>query len=266
MIKPTFYLIGLGPTPKHLTSQALEILSGECEIFFYEEYTSISPEENILEIEKLVGRKAIRLTRRDLEDLSGEIILKSLREGKNTCLATWGDPLIATTHISIVSRVIREGYRYRYIPGINSVSVALAASGLMIYRLGRVATITFPRDNILSEYPYLILRENLARNLHTVFLLDIDTEKNIFMSVKEAIEILLTLEEKIKEGIFSPRNLVLAVSIGSDILLCGGEANYLIMNPPNRYPQILIVPAKLYFTEEEYLRELGLLNNKCVNI
>ncbi len=266
MKKPYFYIIGLGPTPKHVSYQAIEILSEKCDSVFYEEYTSIPSEGDLSYIEEMIKKKATKLNRRDLEDLSGEIIIRSLREGRNTCLVTWGDPLIATTHISIITRVVHEEFKYRYIPGINSVSVALAASGLMIYRIGKIATITYPREGVISEYPYLVLRENLSRNLHTIFLLDIDSEKNIYMNAREAIKILLDLEKRFGEGIFSSKSLVLVVNIANNIMICGGEANYVLENPPNNYPQILVVPAKLYFTEEEYLRELGLLNNRCIYI
>lgn len=267
MKRPVLYLIGLGPSSEHLTLQALEILSSECEEVFHEQYTSIPREGSLEDLEKRIGKKIRVLGRRDLEDLGGEEILRKLREGRVTCLTTWGDPLIATTHISLVTRVVREGYAYRYIPGINSVTTALASTGLMIYRLGKIATITYPRDNIVSEYPYIVLRENLSRNMHTLFLLDIDSEKRVFMSAGEAAEILLQLEDRFRENIVNPRSIALAVSIGRGIDICGGEIDFIAHRDPlKKYPQTLIIPAKLYFTEEEYLRSLGLLDNNCVSI
>lgn len=259
-------MIGLGLYPKMISLEAVEILREVCDHIFYEEYTSIPSEGCIEDLERLVGKKFKMLSRRDIEDLSGLSILRALEKGSKVCLASWGDPLAATTHISLVSRVIRSGFRFKYIPGVSSITVALSSAGLMIYRLGKIATITYPKNGILSEYPYLVLSENLSRNLHTLYLLDLDVEKGVYMSFRDALNILLELESRFKKNLISENSYVIGLNISSKITLCGGSVIFMKSLSLDRYPQILIVPAKLYFTEEEYLDSLGLRENRCVEV
>lgn len=260
------YIIGLGLYLKQITLEALEILRDRCEKIFAEEYTSISSRGGIEDLEKIIGKKIIRVSRKDLEDLNGEILLKNLRENVDTCLITWGDPMTATTHVSIAKRAVEEGFCIRYVPGISSIHAALGFTGLMIYRLGKISTITFPKDNILSEYPYHVLRENMIRGLHTLYLLDIDVEKKIFMRASDAVRILLELEERFRENLFNEKSFVLGIHIDEDTIICGGEAKFMLKDPLKEVPQILIVPSKLFVTEDEYIRSLGLKYDRCITI
>ncbi|MEL9929399.1 MAG: diphthine synthase [Sulfolobales archaeon] len=261
-----FYLIGVGLHLRMISLEALDILKNSCDYIFYEEYTSSSSEGSLKDLEKLIGRKMEKLYRRDLEDLSGEAIIKKIKEGGRVCLVSWGDPLIATTHVALATRIMRMGYSIRYIPGVSSITASLSLTGLMIYRLGKVSTITYPKDGILSEYPYLVLYDNISRELHTIFLLEIDEEKKIFMNVKDALDILIELERRFEKKVISDDKLAIGLSIGSRSIICGGSIRYLRTVSIERYPQILIIPAKLYFTEEEYLRSIGVLEDRCIEI
>lgn len=264
--RSTLYLVGLGVYKKTVTLEALEIMRRACDVVFLESYTSCAPGTSVRDLEDMIGRRLYTVSRRDLEDMNGEVLFRHLREGRDVCLATWGDPLVATTHISLATRALREGFCYRYVPGVSSVTAALGLTGLMIYRLGKISTVTFPRDGVLSEYPYHVLRENMSRGLHTLYLLDIDVERGVFMRVGEAIDLLLRLEEVFREGLLRPETYVLGLSIGERSVVCGGRLEFVKRASIDQVPQILVIPSRLYFTEEEYLSSLGVREDGCVEI
>ena len=82
------------------------------------------------------------------------------------------------------------------------------------------------------------------------------------MTIKEAIEYLLNVENKRKEKIISEDRFVVGIAaIGSKnrIIKYGRIADIIDYNF-NSYPQCLIVPGKLHFIEEEMLN-LFLISN-----
>ena len=108
----TLYLIGIGIAGiKGISVEGLEI-ARKCDKVYLETYTS--PLEITLgEVEEFLGRKVEKLSRKELENTD-----KIVNESKelNVALLTPGDPLIATTHLSIVLEAIERGIgRSRYL-------------------------------------------------------------------------------------------------------------------------------------------------------
>ncbi len=164
-----------------------------------------------------------------------------------------GDPLVATTHSSVLLEARKSGLETRVIHSSSIIS-AIAETGLQIYKFGRVATVVYPEKNFFPHTPYLILKQNLSISAHTLLLLDVK-DRERYMTVPEAIDLLLEIESKEKAGIFTPEtNCIGLARLGSNPAIKYAPASELRradLGPP---PHSLIVPAALHFAEEEYIR------------
>jgi len=187
----TLYMVGLGLGPGDLTREALEIL-GKVRFIFVERYTSRAPHVDVV-IKYRPDAKI--LSRRELEDEGGRIIIESLRTGYDVALFVIGDPMLATTHDSLVVSVRRLGFPVKIINSVSIVCASLSQAGLSPYKLGPVATITYPRLGVLSNRALRVLRNNLKRGLHTLLLLDVNDNGEL-MSAEEGVNILRKLNEE----------------------------------------------------------------------
>ena len=77
---------------------------------------------------------------------------------------------------------------------------------MSLYKFGKTASI--PLKTRMLEAPYDVLKENAG--MHTLFLLDLKVEENKTMSVKEAVDFLLGVEEKRKEKFFTEETMCVA--------------------------------------------------------
>jgi len=190
--------------------ETLDLLK-EAEIIFIEKYTNFVLEE-IPELFEHVKHKFNVVTREDLEDKDQEFLEKIVN--KFSVLLVPGDPFIATTHNSLRLAAKEKGFNCRIIHNTSIFSAAASASGLSSYRFGRTVTCPFP-DNA-SEFPYEIIKCNKQIEAHTLVLLDIDLPTREFLSINDAIEILLDLEKKKQEKMISNSLLVGLAQIGYD--------------------------------------------------
>ena len=231
----------------------------EADKVFIDAYTSTLVDGGIDEVERLLHRKVLKLRRRDLEEHAGDI-LGQASEGLKIAVLVPGNPLIATTHISLITESVRKGLRYEVIPAPGIIPNALTMSGLMIYKIGKPVTITYPINGVYSEYPYEVVKSNDSRNLHSLLLLEMDAEKGVMMSIKEAIEILKKLESIRGEGVFRPERKAVAVSslCGSNQRICFSDLSSLANLPQHQGPHTLIITSpKLHFMEREALEVIS---------
>ena len=249
----TLYIIGLGlGTEKDISVKGLEIIR-RCDRICLENYTSVL-QCSVQDLEQFYGKKII-LADRNITELDTEKIVAEARK-KNVAFLVVGDPFSATTHIELFKIARQDGIPVEVIHNA-SILTAIGMTGLQLYKFGRVTSIPFLEDVPELEAPYQVLRENFYLGAHTLFLLDLKPEKNKFMSVNEALKILAVIEARKKEGIITPRMLV----IGCARL---GTENYMIkagplveisqhdFGPP---PHGVVIPAKkLHFAEEEMVR------------
>jgi diphthine synthase len=244
-----FYLIGLGIyDEKDISLRGLEILRG-CDEVYAEFYTGIF-NGNLDYLESLIGREIRILKRADIEENPRENVLGNALE-KNVALLVVGDPMVATTHIDLILRARKLGIGYRIIHA-SSVYCAIGETGLQIYKFGRTPTLVFAEKNYFPTTPYDVLRENLSAGLHTLFLLDVRSEEERFMTINEGIGLLLKMEEIKREGIFSEERLCIGVArLGGDTKIRAGKAKELLDEDFGSPPHVLIVPGKLHFMEEE---------------
>ncbi len=247
-------LIGLGLwDEKDLTLRGIEEAKSSDKVYF-EPYTSIW-KGNIQKLKKIVGKKVVLLRRKDLE----ENLNKILEEAKNQKISilVGGDPLVATTHSSIILEAKKKNVEIRIVHNASIVS-AIAESGLHIYKFGRIVTI--PLKEKFSDLPKSVydgIKENKERNLHTLCLLDVDFEKKEFLKVKDALKILLQMEDEFKEGVISEDSKIIVLScLGNNSKIVFDKIKNLLQKD-FELPACLIIPSTLHFTEEEFLALLS---------
>ncbi len=252
-----FYLIGLGLSADLITLRALKVVKSVKKVFI-DTYTNILLNRD--ELQSILGRDdIIQLSRYDIENMSARKIIEALKEG-DVALLVPGDPLVATTHTSVLIEVAKRGFKFEVIPGVSIVPNALTLPGLMIYKLGKIATVVYPREGIVSEYPYNVIKDNDKRNLHTLLLLDLDAEKGVFMKVNEAVKILYEIERRRHEGVIRDDRLGVAIAaLGSPTqVICVKPLCELSNLSISEVPQTLIITSpKLHFMEEEMLKVIN---------
>lgn len=223
---------------------------------FIELYTSLLPDFSLQRLEKLVGKEITLVSRRDLEEENGKRILNAAKKGKTVMLVP-GDPFVATTHITIRLIAKRQGIKTRIIHGASITSAIIGLSGLHNYKFGKTVTVPFP-DNF-SETPYNVIAQNKKLGLHTLCLLDLRTEERRFMTVRDGLAHLLSVESKRIENVVTPRTIAVGVArVGSATpSLKADYAEKLLAYDFGDPPHSLIIVGHLHFMEAEALINLA---------
>ena len=243
-------LIGLGLyDEKDISLKGFEEAKNS-DVIYCEVYTS-PWKGNLKSLEKMLEKRIILVDRKFLEDNVSQMI--KIAKIKNVCLLVPGDPLVATTHSSIVEEVKKKGVKVMIIHSSSIVS-AIAETGLQIYKFGRIVTIPFP-SKMGGNLPYSVysfIKENKKIGLHTLCLLDIEGKR--YMNPKEAAEILIKMENEFKEGVISPKEkIVVACELGS----LNPTISYISLEEVTKRswkdPAVIIILGKLHFSEKEKL-------------
>lgn len=247
-----FHLVGLGLfDEKDMSLKALECLKNADKVYA-EFFTSRLFGSSFEAIEKLIGQDIEVLIRNEVEEES-----KFLKEAKehDVALITGGDPLIATTHSEFIVECKRNGIDYEIIHASSIVSSAPAISGLQAYKFGKVTTIPFPDHNFYPKSPYVAIEENLKMDMHTLVLLDIQADKNRYMTVNEGLEYLLNVGD---DGLINGDTLAIGIArVGSkNSIVKAGKINVLVDYDFGEPLHCIIIPSKLHIVEAEYLVEV----------
>lgn len=248
-------LIGLGLwNGKDLTLKGIDRAKNS-DVVYIELYTS-KWYGNVKKLEDIISKKIKVLKRKYLEEES-DIILKEA-EDKNVVLFIPGDPLVATTHISLISDARKKGIDVEIIHNASIYS-AIAEVGFHIYSFGATATIPFPEKTggKLPKSVYRTLKMNKMNGLHTLLLLDVIAEKNKYMTPNGGMKIMLETEEKVNDDIFTEdTEIVVFARAGSEKpLIVYGKVKNLLNKDFGKPPFVIIVPGQMHFTEKEYLEE-----------
>lgn len=246
-------LVGLGiADEKGISLSGLEELKS-CEKIFAESYTNLLPEGTLQRLEKLVGKKIELLGR---EQVEGERALLESAASSKTALVVPGDPMIATTHVSLVISAKKKGISVRILHASSILSAAIGESGLQAYKFGKTVTLAYWRENYRPMAAYEVVAENLSRNLHTLLLLDID-EKLGPMKPSDAAALLLEMENKGGKSILLPgTKAILLQGAGRASPVSAFLSLHELASGPqsgSSDPAVLIIPAKFHFLEEEFL-------------
>lgn len=254
--KLTFIGLGLYDE-KDISLKGIEEIKN-CDKVYAEFYTAILSGADIKKIEKTIGKKIEVLSREETE--KGDKILKDAKD-KDVVFLTCGDPMTATTHIDLRLRAIKNEIKTRVIHG-SSISTAVPGLlGLQNYKFGRTTTLAYPEKDYFPTSPYDIIKDNKKMGLHTLVLLDIQADKNRYMTANEGMKLLLKMEENLKGNIFKKDSIVCVVArAGSSkpITIAGAVEDLMDKDfgPPLH---TLVIPGKLHFMEIEALQLLAQL-------
>lgn len=252
----TFIGLGLN-SEKNMSLLGIEEAK-KADTVYMELYTSLMPELDLDQLEKLIGKQVHIIHRRDLEEDSGKKILESVRKGKTVFLVP-GDPLMATTHVDLRIRAEKQGIKTRIVHGASIVSAVIGLSGLQNYKFGRSVTIPLSDTNSTDATPYNVIGENLKMSLHTLCFLDIRAEERRFMTIKDALEVLFTLERNKQQRMIRDDTLAVGIArAGSDNPTV--KADYVKQLQKfdfGKPPHTLVFPGKLHFMEAEALVALA---------
>jgi diphthine synthase len=244
--------IGLGLyDEKDISLKGLEEIKN-CDKVFAEFYTAKLTGTNIKKIEKKI-RKTIEVLSRE-ETEKGDKILESAMK-KNVVFLTCGDPMAATTHVDLRLRAKDKGIETRIIHGSSIVTAVPGLLGLQNYKFGRTTTLAFPERDYFPTSPYQIIKGNKLMGLHTLVLLDIQIEKDRYMTAKEGIELLLEMEKKLGENVFTEDTIVCVVARAgsSNPTVMANTIDFLKDKDFGPPLHTLVTPGNLHFMEAEAL-------------
>ena len=240
----TIYLIGLGlGTLAQVNSEAFEAAEKVDELYL-DTYTSFLERSLLDELKKRFSEKLIEADRGLLEEDISEIVSKA--RDKDIGILVPGDPMIATTHLSIMVEAAKKNISCKIIHGTSAYCAVISASCLHAYKFGRTTTI--PKSGVGVETCYRVIAENMERGLHSLILLD---TADGGLAIPEALEFLLKVEEKLGLGIFSENLLVICLArIGfMDEFKWAGKMRNALTNPYPPPPHSIVIPGELHFSD-----------------
>ena len=256
MSKGSLTFIGLGlHDEKDISLKGLEEINN-CDEVYAEFYTAKLIGTNKNKIEEKVGKTIKILSREETE--KGDKILKSATN-KNIAFLTCGDSMTATTHVDLRLRAVDMGIKTKVVHGSSIVTAVPGLLGLQNYKFGRTTTLAFPEKDYFPTSPYNVIKDNREMGLHTLVLLDIQANKERYMTANEGMALLLEMGKKLKEQIINEDTIVCTVARA-------GSSNSIVMadrmgtlkdkkfGPPLH---TLVVPGELHFKEIEALEKLA---------
>ena len=241
----TFVGLGLNDE-KGLTLEGLE-QARNADAVFAEFYTNLMPRLDRERLENLLGKKIVALSRVQLEDEGAREIIDAART-RRVVLLVPGDPMIATTHISVRLELSKKGIPSRIVHGPSIASAVCGAIGLQSYKFGK--SVTLPMEPNVPRSVLGTLEENKERRLHTLVLLDVKSSESRQLTIGAAVTKLTAEEPSLARwvGIGIAR-------IGSpDQFLFCGKFGALQHKEFGNVPHCLVIPGKLHFMEAESLK------------
>jgi diphthine synthase len=248
--------IGLGLNDEQgITIKGLEEIKSADSVFM-ENYTSHMPDFSLERFEALCGKNVRLVNRQTLEDENGKTILEAAKKGKTVFLVP-GDPFIATTHVTLRIDAEKQGIKTRIIHGISIISAIVSLSGLHNYKFGKTVTVPFSEN--FSETPYQVIAQNKQIGLHTLCLLDLKANENQYLSINQALKMLIEVEQERKLGVFTPDTVAVGIARAgnSNPTLKAGFVKDLENFDFGKPPYSLIIPGELHFMEVEALMAFG---------
>ncbi|KAL7747638.1 diphthine synthase [Sorochytrium milnesiophthora] len=267
------YVIGLGlGDEKDITLRGRDAIVS-CERVFLEAYTSILPGIDTAKLEAFYGKK-ITLAHRETVESEADMILDGA-DTANVAFLVVGDPFGATTHTDLV---LRAHERNIPVQSIHNASImnAIGCTGLQLYNFGITISMVFFTETWRPDSWYNKLKQNRSLGMHTLCLLDIKVrEQSVenmargrlvyepprFMTINQAVEQLLEVEEKRQEQAYSPTTVAVGVArLGAkDQKIISGTLQELLTADFGGPLHSLVIPApKIHSMEKDYMRMFAL--------
>lgn len=243
----SFTFIGLGLNDeKGITLEGLETAK-QSNAVFAEFYTNPMPRLHIQNLESQIGKGIQIVKRQDLEDGGGQALLNAVRMG-SVALLVPGDPMIATTHVSLRLALSKIGIKSRIIHAASVISAISGSTGLQSYKFGK--SVTIPFDDPLPNSVQQTIQDNRERGLHTLLLLDVRSDLRDQLTIPVALRKLANANLEM-QGYFA----VGAARIGaSDEEIRAGRIKTLINEKFGNPPHSIVVVGKRHFMETEGLK------------
>lgn len=245
--------VGLGLYDENdVTQRGIQEIQSSDKVFA-EFYTSKLIEFNKKRFEKLVGKPIKVLSREETE--KGDIILTSAKSEKVVFL-TCGDPMIATTHVDLRIRAMKKDIQTSIVHSGSVVTAVPGILGLQSYKFGRTTTLAFPERNYFPTSPYQVIQKNKELGLHSLILLDIQADKDRYMTANEGIDILLQMEKQLGGHLFHDESVVCVVArAGSPDSRVAANTMEVLKSTDFGPPlHTLVIPGVLHYMEIEALK------------
>ena len=244
-------LIGLGLEEKDISIKALHAAKSATKLYL-DSYTAPVSDEYVTYLEKETGKKIQKLDRHALEENAKTLVEEATKE--TVAIMFVGDPLVATTHHTILDLSKKTGVDARVYHAPSIFSVAIGESGLDIYKFGPTTTLPFWSKNYKPISFIDAIIRNVENGEHTLVLVDVDSKNNATMHADEAISLLSkACNEK---GVRLSRILLVGNAGCADqkiVYVEFSKAEKVAKDFSGKKISI-IVPASLNFAEEETLK------------
>jgi diphthine synthase len=220
---------------------------------FVDDYTAAVPAATLAFLESARGGPLERLGRARLEE--GGEVLRAAKEPGGAALVVAGDPMAATTHVSLRIAAVRAGIPVRILFAPSITHTAFSEAGLQHYKAGRTVSIPYPQKGFAPTSPLERIGENRAAGLHTLVLLDLKVEEGRYMTAPEGLEALLEMASRAPHAKLGPGTLAVAVERAgeSDARARAGSIERLLTMRYGPPMHCLILPGALHFEEREAL-------------
>ncbi len=159
-------MIGLGPgPPEYLTQKAMEE-ARKADLRVVDAYTSVLLGEGL---EKVIG--PFEWVQRPYLEIPDKWL--QAHRGKTVAVLVPGDPMISTTHVTLMLDAKKMDFEVEVIHGI-SIFDLIGGIGLQSTRFGRIVSLVYPYAGHVVASPLELIAFNLWQDLHTLVLLDLD--------------------------------------------------------------------------------------------
>ncbi len=230
------YLIGLGLDLKDISLKALEAIKKSSQVYL-ETYTTTFPYK-IENLEKVIGKKVISSARKQFED--DVLTLIDGAKHQNISILIYGDPLAATTHITILREAEKRKIKTEIIHNISIFNV-ISETGLQLYKFGKTTSLPKWQENYKPTSFLDIIKENLSIKAHSLVLVDPG------LSLKQSLE---QLEQSDTDHILNNKELIIASCLGTaKQKIIKGNIKDLIKKKIDE-PFSIIIPSNLNFSEK----------------
>lgn len=232
------YLIGLGLDLKDLSLRALESIK-KCKKVYLETYTTTLPYK-IEKLEQFIKKKIIIANREKIENDLNNFISQAKRE--DIALLIYGDPLAATTHITILREAKKQKLKVEIIHNISIFNV-LSETGLQLYKFGKTTSLPRWQKGYTPTSFLQVVEENLSIGAHTLILVEPG------LSLKEALE---EIKEADSDNLLQDKELIIASRLGTkNAKIVKGKIKELLKKGKIEEPFCIIVPGTLHFSEQD---------------
>ncbi len=234
------YLIGLGLDKKDISIAALEIIK-KCKKVYLETYTTKFPYKKA-DLERLIKKKLLEAGRKLVES---DFLIKEAKN-QNIALLIYGDPLAATTHLSLMTEAKKSKIKIQILHNA-SIFNAISQTGLQLYKFGKTTSIPKWQKSFEPTSFYQIIKENLDMGAHTLLLIDIG------LSLKDAVKELKEASNKELDG----KIIIVCSQLGTKGQKIINEKlkNLIKKIPKIKEPFCFVIPGSLHFTEAEFLKQ-----------